>query len=182
VASPSASPACPPSFFGGAAAFNVFLSGNPANQFAFNLTNGDVWGTVAVDGSLFARNVGIGTRISCTGTATTQATVIVSGPTVDFTGEIQCGDLVTPNTTDVTGVSFRNGQAVTGDILTITGLDFAATESALASASSSLCGTNATSASVGSGNGVTFVGAGTTTQTFTITTAQLRYLMPFSRF
>jgi hypothetical protein len=54
----------------------VFLSGNADRQFAFNMTNGDVWGKVAVDGSVFARSFGFGTRLTCSGDAANQATLI----------------------------------------------------------------------------------------------------------
>jgi choice-of-anchor A domain-containing protein len=151
----------------------VFLSGNPANEFALNMINGDVWGKVAVDGSVRARSFGIGTRLTCTAAEASQATLIASGSTVDVTGEIQCGNLVTPASTAVTGLSFRNGKAITGDITAITGVDFDAIESALSSASSSLCSAAGTAATVGSGNGVTFTGSNSASQTFTITAAQL---------
>ena len=130
----------------------MFLSGNADKEFAFNMTNGDVWGKVAVDGSVFARSFGFGTRLTCSGDAANQATLIAyvsttyffvsteseltnylhsSGSTVDVTGEIQCGNLVTPASTTVTGVSFRNGQAITGDITSITGTITATPPSAI---------------------------------------------------
>jgi choice-of-anchor A domain-containing protein len=166
---------CPASFFGGAAAYNVFLSGNPSVQYAFNLTNGDVWGKVAVAGSFFARNFGVGTRISCTGNASSDATLIVSGSAVDFTGAVDCGNLVTPATTTVRGVNFNNGKAVTGDIFALTGLNFSAVASSIASASSSLCSSSGgIAATVGSGNRITLGSTSSASQlTFTLTTAQL---------
>lgn len=151
----------------------MFLSGNADKEFAFNMINGDVWGKVAVDGSVFVRSFGFGTRLTCSGDAANQATLIASGADVDVTGEIQCGNLVTANTTTVTGVSFRNGQAIAGDITALTGLDLAAVASDLASASSSLCSAQGTAATVGAGNRITFAGSDSASQTFTITTAQL---------
>jgi choice-of-anchor A domain-containing protein len=81
---------------------------------------------------------------------------------------------VTPNTTEVISLSFRNGQAITGDVLALTGIDFPAVAASLSAASSSLCSATGTAASVGSGNRITFAGSNSASQTFTITTAQLR--------
>jgi choice-of-anchor A domain-containing protein len=57
VAAPSTGTGCPSSLFGQAAAYNVFLSGNPDMQFAFNLTNGDVWGAYPPLSMSHARDV-----------------------------------------------------------------------------------------------------------------------------
>jgi hypothetical protein len=54
----------------------VFLSGNPATEYTLNMTNGDVWGKVAVNGSVYARSFGVGTRLTCTAAEATQATLI----------------------------------------------------------------------------------------------------------
>lgn len=140
------------------------------------MTNGDVWGKVAVDGSVVARSFGFGTRIQCTADAANAATVIASGSSVSFAnGAVDCGNLVTPASTTVSGVNFNNGQAVTGDIEALTGLNFADVSASLSSASNALCSAEGISASVGSGNRITLAStaSGAAQITFTLTTAQL---------
>lgn len=152
--------------------------------FAFDLINGDVEGRTAVGGSVFASSFGFGTRITCGATQASQATLIATGSAVTVNGEIQCGNLVTPTTTVVApGLSFRNGRAITGDVLSLTGLDFAAVGASLSSASSTLCSSaGAIPATIGAGNRVTFTATNAQSQPiiFSITADQLASATAFT--
>lgn len=75
-ASFAAAQTCPPSFFGSASAYNVFLLGGSAAN-TFDLTNGDVEGRVASNGNFRAVNAGVGTRLGNCNAST--PTVVIGG-------------------------------------------------------------------------------------------------------
>ena len=77
-ASFAAAQTCPPSFFGSASAYNVFLLGSSAaNGYTFDLINGDVEGRVASNGNFRAVNFGVGTRLGNCNAST--PTVVIGG-------------------------------------------------------------------------------------------------------
>lgn len=88
-------------------------------------------------------------------------------------GQLSCGNLVAPAATNVTGISFANGQLITGDVSAITGINFTSIQSALSSNSSNFCSSQGVNATVGAGNRITFTGSNNFTQIFTINASVL---------
>jgi hypothetical protein len=113
---------CPASFFGSASAYNVFLLGGGSGNYTFDLINGDVEGRVASNGNFRAINFGVGSRLGSCNASTPTLVIGGAGSSINFSGGLQCGSLVTESSADIISLpGFANGELVQGSVSSIAG-------------------------------------------------------------
>jgi choice-of-anchor A domain-containing protein len=179
-ASPSSSPA--PSSV--ASAYNVLLIGRPDVELAFDMSNGQVEGRVAVNGGVRAIGFGMGSRVTpCH--SSTPALVVGGGgaaqSSINFVGGLQCGNLVADATARVIalpGFNSGNNRLVRGDVFNLTGLDFDNEAARAQATADAVCSsTGGVSATVSPWREITFQqgapAAGATQQSFVVQAADL---------
>ena len=157
-------------------AYNVFLFGRESANYTFDMTNGDVEGRVASNGSLRAINFGVGSRIvPCNASV---ASVIVAGEntTINFQGGVQCGTLVAENSAELISLpGFANGRPLLGSVQNITGVNFTAEAEQLNATANALCAAAASSvpATVSPWREISFAGSANATQAFTVNASDI---------